>query len=56
MAEKKTAKKEKKENRKVDLKEILGDIKTIVSGEKETLFKVSAVSYTHLTLPTTPYV
>ena len=41
MAEKKTAKKEKKENGKVDLKEILGDIKTIVSGEKETLFKVS---------------
>ena len=41
MAEKKTAKKEKKENGKVDLKEILGDIKTVVSGEKETLFKVS---------------
>ena len=41
MAEKKTAKKEKKENDKVDLKEILGDIKTVVSGEKETLFKVS---------------
>ena len=38
MAEKKTA---KKENGKVDLKEILGDIKTVVSGEKETLFKVS---------------
>ena len=41
MAEKKTVKKEKKENAKVDLKEILGDIKTVVSGEKETLFKVS---------------
>ena len=41
MAEKKTAKKEKKENGKVDLKEILGDIKNVVSGEKETLFKLS---------------
>ena len=41
MAEKKNAKKEKKENGKADLEEILGDIKTIVSGEKETLFKVS---------------
>ena len=41
MAEKKNAKKEKKENGEVDLKEILGDIKTVVSGEKETLFKVS---------------
>ena len=41
MAEKKTAKKEKKENGRGDLKEILGDIKTVVSGEKETLFKVS---------------
>ena len=41
MAEKKTAKKEKKENGKVDLEEILGDIKTIVSVEKETLFKLS---------------
>ena len=41
MAEKKIGKKEKKENGKVDLKEILGDIKTVVSGEKETLFKVS---------------
>ena len=41
MAEKKTAKKEKIENSKVDLQEILGDIKTVVSGEKETLFKVS---------------
>ena len=38
MAEKKTA---KKENNQVDLEEILGDIKTVVSGEKETLFKVS---------------
>ena len=41
MTEKKTEKKEKKENDKVDLKEILGDIKNVVSGEKETLFKVS---------------
>ena len=41
MIEKKKAKKEKIENNQVDLKEILGDIKTIVSGEKETLFKVS---------------
>ena len=41
MAEKKTAKKEKKENGRGDLKEILGDIKTVVSGEKETLFKLS---------------
>ena len=41
MAEKKTAKKEKKENSLVDLKEILGDIKTVVSEEKETLFKVT---------------
>ncbi len=41
MAEKKTANKEKIENGKVDLKEILGDIKTVVSGEKETLFKLS---------------
>ena len=41
MIEKKKAKKEKVENNQVDLKEILGDIKTIVSGEKETLFKVS---------------
>ncbi len=41
MAEKKTEKKEKIENGKVDLKEILGDIKTVVSEEKETLFKVS---------------
>ena len=41
MAEKKTVKKEKKENGQADLKEILGDIKTVVSGEKESLFKVS---------------
>ena len=42
MAEKKiTKKKEKKENSQVNLKEILGDIKTVVSEEKETLFKVS---------------
>ena len=41
MAKKMTAKKEKKENGKVDLKEILGDIKTVVSVEKETLFKLS---------------
>ena len=41
MEKKNTAKKEKKENGKVDLKEILGDIKTVVSEEKETLFKVS---------------
>ena len=38
MAEKKIV---KKENTKVDLNEILGDIKTVVSEEKETLFKVS---------------
>ena len=38
MAEKKTA---KKENSQVDLNEILGDIKSVVSEEKETLFKVS---------------
>ena len=38
MAEKKTA---KKENSQVELEEILGDIKTVVSEEKETLFKVS---------------
>ena len=49
MAEKKTAKKEKKENGKVDLKEILGDIKTVVSGEKETLFKVSEYKTINLT-------
>ena len=41
MIEKKKTKKKKIENNQVDLKEILGDIKTIVSGEKETLFKVS---------------
>ena len=41
MLKKKKAKKEKIENNQVDLEEILGDIKTIVSGEKETLFKVS---------------
>jgi len=41
MIEKKKAKKEKIENNQVDLKEILGDIKTVVSGETETLFKVS---------------
>ena len=41
MADKKTVKKEKIENSQVDLQEILGDIKTVVTGEKETLFKVS---------------
>ena len=41
MVEKKNAKKEKIENKQVDLKEILGDIKTVVSGETEPLFKVS---------------
>ena len=41
MIKKKKVKKEKIENNQVDLKEILGDIKTIVSGETETLFKVS---------------
>ena len=41
MAEKKNEKKEKIENSQIDLKEILGDIKTVVSGEKEALFKVS---------------
>ena len=41
MAGKKTAKGEKLENQEVDLKEILGDIKDVVSGEKEALFKVS---------------
>ena len=34
-------KKEKIENGQVDLQEILGDIKTVVTGEKQTLFKVS---------------
>ena len=38
MAEKKAA---KKENSEVDLNEILGNIKTVVSEEKEALFKVS---------------
>ena len=38
MAEKKTA---KKENSQINLEEILGDIKNVVSEEKETLFKVS---------------
>ena len=41
MVEKKKLKKDKIENSQVDLKEILGDIKTVVSGEKETLFKLS---------------
>ena len=41
MAEKKNEKKEKIENSQIELNEILGDIKTVVSGEKETLFKVS---------------
>jgi len=41
MAQKKKAKNEKIENTQIDLKEILGDIKTVVSGEKETLFKLS---------------
>ena len=41
MADKMTSKKEKIENSQVDLQEILGDIKTVVTGEKETLFKVS---------------
>ena len=41
MIEKKKTKKQKIENSQVDLKEILGDIKTVVSGEKETLFNVS---------------
>ena len=41
MIEKKKVKKEKIENNQVDLKEILGDIKNVVSGETETLFKVS---------------
>ena len=37
----KKEKKETIENNQVDLKEILGDIKTLVSGETETLFKLS---------------
>ena len=41
MIEKRRQKKRKMENNQVDLKEILGDIKTVVSGETETLFKVS---------------
>ena len=41
MAEKNKAKKAKIESSRVDLKEILGDIKTVVSDERETLFKVS---------------
>jgi len=41
MAEKSKAKKEKIKSSKADLKEILGDIKTVVSGEREALFKVS---------------
>ena len=41
MAEKNKAKKENIESSQADLKEILGDIKTVVSGEREALFKVS---------------
>ena len=41
MTEKNKAKNERIKNSQIDLKEILGDIKTVVSGEKETLFKVS---------------
>ena len=41
MAEKNKAKKEKIESNQADLKEILGDIRTVVSGEREALFKVS---------------
>ena len=41
MAEKNKAKKEKIESSQADLQEILGDIKTVVSGEREALFKVS---------------
>ena len=41
MAEKSKAKKVKIESSQADLKEILGDIKTVVSGEREALFKVS---------------
>ena len=41
MAEKSKEKKEKIESSQADLKEILGDIKTVVSGEREALFKVS---------------
>ncbi len=49
MADKKTVKKEKIENSQVDLQEILGDIKTVVSEEKETLFKVSEYKTINLT-------
>ena len=41
MAEKSKAKKVKIESSQADLKEILGDIKTVVSGEREALFKMS---------------
>ena len=41
MGEKSKKKKEKIESSQADLKEILGDIKTVVSGEREALFKVS---------------
>ena len=41
MAEKSKAKKEKIEGSQADLKEILGDIKAVVSEEREALFKVS---------------
>ena len=41
MAEKSKAKKVKIESSQADLKEILGDIKTVVSGERDALFKVS---------------
>ena len=41
MAEKKKTKKEKVGENQMDLKEILGDIKDVVAGEKEALFKVS---------------
>ena len=49
MAEQKTVKKEKIENSQVDLQELLGDIKTVVSEEKETLFKVSEYKTIKLT-------
>ena len=39
MVEKKKAKKEKIENNQVDLKEILGDIKTVVSGKRRRFSK-----------------
>ncbi len=41
MAEKNKAKKEKIESSQADLKEILGDIRTVVSGESKALLKVS---------------